>query len=336
MGERKVLNKYYPPDFDVALLKKFGQRNTGYDPFKQIEVRMMLPFSVQCVKCGEFSYRGKKFNSRKENVHGEDYKGIKKVRFYMKCGVCSNIFSIKTDPENGDYAVEFGVTRNFEAWKKAKEEDDREAAEQEAEEMGDSMKALENRTLAQKRESDITDALDEVMALNKRNETVDVDQLLHQRAAKRQEQEQAAEAEIARQAAAAVADEERAAEKLFEQRKKSLKRLDDEADSQADESKKKKWAEMFKAPAASSTQKLSAEGNAKRKSDDTAAGGLDGAVVVVKRKKVDKKKKKKKKKTKKDKQNSSQDSSSSATVTSVPGSSSTMDFGDYASSSQSD
>jgi hypothetical protein len=46
---------------------------------------MMIPFSLQCEKCGEFMYRGKKFNSRKEDVHGEDYLGIRKYRFYIKC-----------------------------------------------------------------------------------------------------------------------------------------------------------------------------------------------------------------------------------------------------------
>jgi hypothetical protein len=42
MGERKVLNKYFPPDFDPKLVPK-----TKWDPFKQIETRMMLPFNVQ-------------------------------------------------------------------------------------------------------------------------------------------------------------------------------------------------------------------------------------------------------------------------------------------------
>ena len=228
MGERKVLNKYYPPDFDTALLKKFGQRNSGYDPFKQIEVRMMLPFSVQCVKCGEFAYRGKKFNSRKENVHGEDYKGIKKVRFYMKCAVCSNIFSIKTDPQNGDYEVEFGVTRNFESWKKAREEDEREAAEQEAEEMGDSMKALENRTLTQKMEADQMDALDGILALNKRNETVDVDQLLKEREARRSQTAAERDAAAAAAAAEEEARQEKEADAIFSKRKGTFKRLEPE------------------------------------------------------------------------------------------------------------
>ena len=62
MGERKVLNRYFPPDFDPLLVPK-----RKYDPYKQVEVRMMIPFSLQCIKCGEYMYRGKKFNSRKED-----------------------------------------------------------------------------------------------------------------------------------------------------------------------------------------------------------------------------------------------------------------------------
>ena len=78
MGERKVLNRYFPPDFDPLLVPK-----RKYDPYKQVEVRMMIPFSLQCIKCGEYMYRGKKFNSRKEDVIGDDYLGIKKYRFYI-------------------------------------------------------------------------------------------------------------------------------------------------------------------------------------------------------------------------------------------------------------
>ena len=104
MGERKVLNRYFPPDFDPLLVPK-----RKYDPYKQVEVRMMIPFSLQCIKCGEYMYRGKKFNSRKEDVIGDDYLGIKKYRFYIKCCVCNNEIAFKTDPKNQDYVCESGA-----------------------------------------------------------------------------------------------------------------------------------------------------------------------------------------------------------------------------------
>ena len=100
------MNRYFPPDFDPLLVPK-----RKYDPYKQVEVRMMIPFSLQCIKCGEYMYRGKKFNSRKEDVIGDDYLGIKKYRFYIKCCVCNNEIAFKTDPKNQDYVCESGLRR---------------------------------------------------------------------------------------------------------------------------------------------------------------------------------------------------------------------------------
>jgi hypothetical protein len=78
---------------------------------------MMIPFNIQCISCGEFMYRGTKFNMRKEDVHGDDYKGIRKFRFYMKCALCNREITFVTDPENMDYAMENGAKRLFEVWK---------------------------------------------------------------------------------------------------------------------------------------------------------------------------------------------------------------------------
>ncbi|CAM9627976.1 unnamed protein product [Choristocarpus tenellus] len=187
MGERKVLNKYFPPDFDPKKVPRMKR-----DPNKQIEVRMMIPFSMQCTTCGEFMYRGKKFNSRKEDCHGEDYLGIRKFRFYIKCVICSQEITFKTDPENGDYELETGAKRNSEAWTEKKKAEDENAKEREEEDKSDSMKALENRTLDSKIEMEIMDALDEIKSVNRRNEHVDTSVLLERSAARRK-----AEAETA-------------------------------------------------------------------------------------------------------------------------------------------
>jgi hypothetical protein len=42
MGERKVINKYYPPDFDPALVPKRKRPKN-----EQVKVRMMMPMSVR-------------------------------------------------------------------------------------------------------------------------------------------------------------------------------------------------------------------------------------------------------------------------------------------------
>ncbi len=145
MGERKVLNKYFPPDFDPAKLPK-GKRPKD----NTMKVRMMLPMSIRCSTCGHYMYKGTKFNTTKEDVAGETYLGIQIFRqgsqalascskqqcllgmyadcwsvihrFYLRCSTCAAEITMKTDPENTDYTMEHGASRNYEPWReKAKE-----------------------------------------------------------------------------------------------------------------------------------------------------------------------------------------------------------------------
>ena len=91
--------------------------------------------------------------------------GIQLFRFYFKCTRCSAELTIKTDPQNSDYIVESGATRNFEPWREEDEVSEKEKHKRNAEEMGDAMKSLENRTLDSKREMDILAALDEMKSM---------------------------------------------------------------------------------------------------------------------------------------------------------------------------
>jgi len=168
MGERKVLNKYIPADFDPSLVPK-GKKLSQKDG--TVPVRMMLPFSVQCTTCNTFLYRGRKFNSKKEPMGGPQgrYLGIQRWRFYIKCTHCSRAITFCTDPQNADYEMESGGTRNYEVYKDQSKKEEEAAQDQEEEEKVDHMKALENRVLDSQREMADLDNLEEIKAMNRRH-----------------------------------------------------------------------------------------------------------------------------------------------------------------------
>ena len=169
MGERKVLNKYIPPDFDPSKIPRSKKKDGAKT---QSKVRMMLPMSICCNTCGNYITKGTKFNARKEDAIGEEYLGLKVFRFYFRCSRCSAEIAMKTDPKNADYVVEAGAKRNFEPWREKDAVTAENEAEREREEAGDTMKQLENRTKESKREMDITAALDEMRSLNARQADV--------------------------------------------------------------------------------------------------------------------------------------------------------------------
>ncbi|KAM5192683.1 splicing factor YJU2 isoform 3-T3 [Mantella aurantiaca] len=173
MSERKVLNKYYPPDFDPSKIPKLKLPKD-----RQYVVRLMAPFNMRCKTCGEYIYKGKKFNARKETVQSEQYLGLPIFRFYIKCTRCLAEITFKTDPENTDYAMEHGATRNFQAEKLIEEEEKRFQKEREEEELNNPMKVLENRTKDSKMEMDVLENLQELKELNQRQANVDFDSML--------------------------------------------------------------------------------------------------------------------------------------------------------------
>ncbi|XP_017010207.2 splicing factor YJU2 [Drosophila takahashii] len=175
MSERKVLNKYYPPDFDPSKIPRMKLAKN-----RQYTVRLMAPFNMRCKTCGEYIYKGKKFNARKEDVDNETYLGIRIYRFYIKCTRCLQEISFKTDPQNTDYEIEAGATRNFMALKLAEEQARREEQELRDEEANNPMKLLENRTQQSRNEIEMIESLEELRDLNRRQQTVDYNTLLQQ------------------------------------------------------------------------------------------------------------------------------------------------------------
>lgn len=147
---------------------------------RQYTVRLMAPFNMRCVTCGEYIYKGKKFNARKEDVENEDYLGIRIYRFYIKCTRCLQEISFKTDPRNTDYEIEAGATRNFMALKLAEEQAIKEEEELREEEANNPMKLLENRTQQSRNEIELLESLEELRDLNRRQQTIDFDSMLLQ------------------------------------------------------------------------------------------------------------------------------------------------------------
>ncbi|KAL3477676.1 CWC16 protein [Aspergillus californicus] len=180
MSERKVLTKYYPPDFDPSAITRTPKHLRQQGP-KVITVRLMAPFSMKCTQCGEYIYRGRKFNARKETTE-EKYFSIPIYRFYIRCTRCSGEITFLTDPKNMDYRSEKGAKRNFEPWRDSKADNqneteqevldrlEREDGEEQEQLDRDKMAELEEKMLDSKREMAIADALDEIRTRNARIE----------------------------------------------------------------------------------------------------------------------------------------------------------------------
>jgi len=174
IGWTNTHGMYYPPDFDPTKLvseKRYNRekREKGKQKGPRLmNIRMMMPFSMVCDTCGNFTYVATKFNSRVEKVANEDYYGCAIYRFYGKCQHCLAEFTFKTDPKTADYVMETGGKRNYEVWKDA---DDAEAVISKSKEQAaehDAMKALEQASEAAAAEMKINDAIDGQRQINNR------------------------------------------------------------------------------------------------------------------------------------------------------------------------
>jgi len=171
------LNKYYPPDFDPSKIPRFKSKD-GKGRNATFVIRLMAPCNMRCTTCGEYIYKGRKFNARKEDVDDMNHLGLRIFRFYIKCTACLSEISFRTDPANTDYVLEAGATRNFEALAKAEKQAELEQKAYQDELATNPMKLLEERTEQSKKEMDQMEALEELQEMNKREARINYDGML--------------------------------------------------------------------------------------------------------------------------------------------------------------
>ncbi|NXK44856.1 YJU2 factor, partial [Chauna torquata] len=129
--------EYYPPDFDPAEIPKLKLLKD-----RQYVVRLVAPFNMRCKTCGEYIYKGKKFNARKETVQNEVYLGLPIFHFYVKCTRCLAEITFKVKyPENIDYTVEHGATAASKL-RSSLEEEEKRMQERHEEELNNPVKVL--------------------------------------------------------------------------------------------------------------------------------------------------------------------------------------------------
>lgn len=169
MGERKVINHYFPPDFDPSKIPR-RKRPKNH----QVKVNMMIDMKLKCNVCSEYMNPGTKFNSRKETVLGEDYLGIKVYRFYIRCKNCYAELTFKTDPKNACYVAENNCAKIDMPWTlHARQVEQR----QEELENADAIQMLEHKTVSGKKEMEDLDALQDLRDLQALNNKVSQDKL---------------------------------------------------------------------------------------------------------------------------------------------------------------
>lgn len=173
MSERKVLNKYYPPDYDPQKIPKLAK---GLKQRQWVQ-RVMAPFNMRCNTCGEYIARAKKFNARREKVTGEDYLGLMIFRFYIRCPRCVAEITFKTDLKNCDYEMEHGASRNFMAQTLMKREEAA-AKEEKEKELLDPMTILENRTRDSQKEMAMIDTLEELQEMSRKGSKTSLDDVI--------------------------------------------------------------------------------------------------------------------------------------------------------------
>ena len=69
------------------------------------------PSFHRCLTCGNYVYKGRKFNSRKEDAQGEKYLGIQIYRFYIRCPECLSEITFKVCTNTRNLAIPPSIDR---------------------------------------------------------------------------------------------------------------------------------------------------------------------------------------------------------------------------------
>lgn len=99
MATRKMVNKYYPPEYDYREEKRKKKK------VDVLRITFMLPISVQCDSCTEFMSKGSKINANKEKAPEYNYLTVEAYRFTFKCRQCGQEIELHTVPKDAKYVV---------------------------------------------------------------------------------------------------------------------------------------------------------------------------------------------------------------------------------------
>ena len=106
---------YFPPDYDPSKHGSLSKFNTNgkWKGANQYQlngvIRFELPFDGWCLKCNKCVGKGTRFNASKKK--DGNYFSTVIQKFEMKCYDCSNVFIIKTDPQNDTYNYFEGIRK---------------------------------------------------------------------------------------------------------------------------------------------------------------------------------------------------------------------------------
>lgn len=121
MGERKGVNKYYPPDWDPSKgsINEFVGQHPLRDRARKLGqgiliIRFEMPYNIWCDGCNNHIGMGVRYNAEKSKTGM--YYTTPIYKFRMKCHLCDNHFEIQTDPKNHDYVILEGARRKEQRW----------------------------------------------------------------------------------------------------------------------------------------------------------------------------------------------------------------------------